>query len=146
MEELIQRLVFRTLLLSRIMTGKKITIILSVFGVVVLGAIGVVGVSIYQSGFWRGPDVVFGDQHLKTAVSLIELHKTRFACYPKTISDLKYLGEWDRIHTQSISYFPNADQSKYCVEVARGWVGKPELNMPEEFWQGTGFESTLCIK
>jgi hypothetical protein len=28
-------------------------------------------VAIYRSGFWRGPDVQFGDQHLKTAVALI---------------------------------------------------------------------------
>jgi hypothetical protein len=32
--------------------------------------------SIMASGITKGPDAMFGDQHLKTAVALIELHKT----------------------------------------------------------------------
>ena len=73
------------------MTGKKVTIILGVVGVAfVIGAISI-AIPIYQSGFWRGPDAMFGDQHLKTAVSLIELHKIRFGSYPRSLSELKYL-------------------------------------------------------
>ena len=60
------------------MTGKKAAAILGAFGLAVVIAVISVAIPIYQSGFWRGPDVMFGDQHLKTAVSLIELHKTRF--------------------------------------------------------------------
>lgn len=126
------------------MTGKKVTIILGVVGVAfVIGAISI-AIPIYQSGFWRGPDAMFGDQHLKTAVSLIELHKIRFGSYPRSLSELKYLGEWDRIHTQSVKYLANKDQDKYCVEVQRGWVAKPKLDMPDEFWKGTGYDSSLC--
>ena len=126
------------------MTGKKAAAILGAFGLAMVIAVISVAIPIYQSGFWRGPDVMFGDQHLKTAVSLIELHKTRFGNYPGSLSELKYLGEWDKIHTQSVRYIPNKDRDKYCVEVERGWVAKPELKMPEEFWQGTGYDVTLC--
>ena len=40
-------------------------------------------------------DRKFGDQHLKTAVALIELHKVRYGEYPETLDDLTYTGEWD---------------------------------------------------
>ena len=60
------------------------------------------------------------------------------------IDTVTALGEWDRIHTQSVKYLANKDQDKYCVEVQRGWVAKPKLDMPDEFWKGTGYDSSLC--
>jgi hypothetical protein len=114
--------------------------------VFVLAAVGlgITAVSVYRSGFWRGPDAQFGDQHLKTAVALIELHKVRHGQYPASLGDLTFVGEWDRIALSSVSYHVNSAQTKYCVEVERGWVGKPRLNVPPEFWQGTGFDPSLC--
>lgn len=126
------------------MTGKRVTIILLGVGLTVVIFVAYAAIEIYQSGFWHGPDVKFGDQHLKTAVSLIELHKVRFGRYPKSLSEIKYLGDWDKIHTGSVRYKSNMEQDKYCVEVAVGWIAKPELNMPDEFWQGTGYDSSLC--
>ena len=99
---------------------------------------------IYQSGFWQGPDAKFGDQHLKTSVALIELHKTRFGRYPKSLRDLKYLGDWDPIHVQAVKYRANDDGSKYCVVVVQGWIGKPDLKMSDDFWQGTGYDQSFC--
>jgi hypothetical protein len=32
------------------------------------------------------------DQYFKAAIALIELHKTRFGQYPKSIGDIKYVG------------------------------------------------------
>ena len=107
--------------------------------------IGTVAYNIYQSGFWHGPDVKFGDQHLKTSVSLIELHKLRYGQYPKSLRDLKFIGDWDPIALQSVQYWVNDEQSRYCVEVVRGWVGKPQLHIPDEFWQGTGYDPSLCV-
>ena len=87
---------------------------------------------------------MFGDQHLKTTVALIELHKTRYGKYPKKLSDITFTGAWDSIHTHAVYYLPSKDLSSYYVEVTRGWVGKPDnLNMPEEFWQGTGYNPSL---
>jgi hypothetical protein len=37
--------------------------------------------SIIRSGIANGPDNIFGDQHLKTAVALIKLHKVRLGRY-----------------------------------------------------------------
>lgn len=99
---------------------------------------------IYKLQFWRGPDAQFGDQHLKTTVALVELHKVRYGRYPETIRDLKFTGAWDPIAINAVSYRTNADGSRYCVEVERGWVGKPHLEMPPEFWRGTGYDRTLC--
>src|SRR6266496_1371394 len=39
----------------------------------------------------------FGDQHFKTAIALIELHKIRFGEYPATLDSIKYIGDWDKI-------------------------------------------------
>jgi len=114
-------------------------------GLVLIAVVfGMSAVAVYRSGFWRGPDVQFGDQHLKTAVALIELHKVRHGQYPASLADLTFVGEWDRIALNSVSYHVNAAQTKYCVAVERGWVAKPRLNVPSEFWQGTGYDSSLC--
>ena len=102
--------------------------------------------SIIASGVTKGPDAMFGDQHLKTAVALIELHKTRYGKYPATLRDLKFTGQWDQIAVQSVGYYPNAERTGYYIEVQRGWVGKPTLQIPDEFWRGTGYSATLKPK
>ena len=120
------------------------TLILVGVIVLVLVAGGVLAVrSIIRSGITKGPDQLFGDQNLKTAVALIELHKVRYGKYPGSLSDLKFAGQWDQIALQSVRYYPNADRTAYYIEVERGWIGKPDLKMPAEFWQGTGFTESL---
>lgn len=99
--------------------------------------------SVIRSGITRGPDNLFGDQNLKTAVALIELHKVRYGKYPASLSDLKFTGQWDQIALQSVRYYPNADRTAYYIEVERGWIGKPDLKMPDEFWRGTGYKESL---
>ena len=81
-------------------------------------------------------DQKFGDQHFKTAVALIELHKVRFGEYPNTLKDLKFVGEWDRGSLTAVSYKKVANG--YELDVVQGWVGKPELSYPPEFWKGLG--------
>jgi hypothetical protein len=115
-------------------------------GVAVLAVIagGILAVrSIIASGITKGPDYMFGDQHLKTTVALIELHKVRFGKYPGSLSDLRFTGQWDQIALQSVRYCPNADRTAYYLEVERGWIGKPDLKMPDEFWRGTGYTTSL---
>ncbi len=102
--------------------------------------------SIIASGITKGPDAMFGDQHLKTAVALIELHKTRYGKYPDTLRDLTFTGQWDQIAIQSVGYYPNAERTGYYIEVQRGWAGKPTLKMPDEFWRGTGYSASLKPK
>jgi hypothetical protein len=115
-------------------------------GVVVLVLIagGIFAVrSFIASGITKGPDNMFGDQHLKTTVALIELHKVRFGKYPGSLSGLKFTGQWDQIALQSVRYYPNADRTAYYIEVERGWIGKPDLVMPDGFWRGTGYTTSL---
>jgi hypothetical protein len=124
----------RGLLIAGVIVGLILAVLLA--GYVCLRAI-------IDSGITSGPDNLFGDQHLKTAVSLIELHKLRYGKYPGTLGDLKYLGKWDPIALQGVTYTPNEDRTAYYVEVHRGWVGKPNSQMPDEFWQGTGYSESL---
>lgn len=86
---------------------------------------------------------MFGDQHLKTAVALIELHKVRTGRYPEDLGKLQFTGQWDLIALQSVRYVAAKDGSSYYVEVQRGWIGKPKLSMPAEFWFGTGYNPKL---
>ncbi|MEM9152175.1 MAG: hypothetical protein AAGB19_17205 [Cyanobacteria bacterium P01_F01_bin.3] len=86
--------------------------------------------------FQQEADQKFGDQHFKTAIALIELHKLRFDEYPDTLADLKFTGDWDQLALASVSY--ERINNGYSLDVTRGWVGEPELTYPEEFWQGLG--------
>jgi len=81
-------------------------------------------------------DAKFGDQHFKTVIALVELHKIRYGAYPETLKDLKFLGDWDAIAISSVEYRRLANG--YELNLTRGWVGKPEVTYPAEFWQGIG--------
>ena len=117
--------------------------------IVVLGILVIAG-AVYgfyrlatSTGFVKMADEQFGDQHLKTAVALIELHKVRTGRYPTDLNDLKYTGQWDALAIQSVRYVRANDGLSYFVEVKRGWIGKPSLTMPEGFWHGTGYNPKL---
>jgi hypothetical protein len=71
-------------------------------GVLALFCVLVTVIAVSVASFIRADpteplDQKFGDQHLKTAVALIELHKVRYGEYPETLDDLRYTGEWDAI-------------------------------------------------
>ncbi len=86
--------------------------------------------------FQKEADAKFGDQHFKMAIALIELHKVRFGEYPKSLNELKYSGDWDKIVFSAVAY--NRLENGYELNLTRGWIGTPELNYPSEFWQGLG--------
>jgi hypothetical protein len=87
-------------------------------------------------GMTGGVDAQFGDQHFKTAISLIELHKIRTGGYPESLKDLKFTGDWDAIAIGSVEY--HRLDTGYELNITRGWVGKPEMSYPPEFWRGLG--------
>jgi hypothetical protein len=101
---------------------------------------------ITSSGITRPIDNIFGDQHLKTTVALVELHKLRYGRYPKSLRELKFAGNWDQLALNSVAYYTNPEGTAYYVEVERGWAGKPTLDMPAEFWKGTGYSPALKPK
>jgi len=79
----------------------------------------------------------FGDQHFKTAIALIELHKIRFGEYPASLDSLKFVGEWDKIIWSSVRY--EKLDSGYSLDLVNGWMGKPKtLEYPPTFWKGLG--------
>lgn len=79
---------------------------------------------------------------MKTTVALLELHSVRSGNYPRSLDELEYTGDWDKIALGSVRYCPSLDQKTYYVEVTRGWMGKPKLTYPPEFWKGTGFRAS----
>jgi len=95
-----------------------------------------ISASLSACAFKKEADQKFGDQHFKTAISLIELHKIRFGEYPSSLKDLKFTGDWDQIALTNVEY--KRVGTGYELNLTRGWVGKPELNYPDEFWKGLG--------
>ncbi|HEY8102601.1 MAG TPA: hypothetical protein VIF82_17820 [Burkholderiaceae bacterium] len=87
-----------------------------------------------------GADEKFGQQNFVSAVSLIELHKTRNGVYPESLKELKYLGDWDGIWLAAVRY-EKVDKG-YNLFVERGWVGKPNLEFPIGFKQGLGLQES----
>ncbi len=80
----------------------------------------------------------FGDQHFKTVIALVELHKVREGEYPLSLDSLKYLGDWDLAHISSVKY-QRLNDDEYELDLINGWLGKPkELEFPEGFWNGLG--------
>ena len=84
---------------------------------------------------------MFGDQHFKTAVALIELHKIRYGAYPETVDEIKFTGDWDKIIYSSVSY--EKKENGYTLIPTRGFIGKPNLSYPDEFYQGLGMQNRL---
>ncbi len=79
----------------------------------------------------------FGDQHIKTSIALIELHKVRYGQYPEDLDDLKHLGGWDQLHLKNVEYRRLGDG--YELNLTGGWSRAPsELEYPPDFWQGLG--------
>jgi len=125
---------------------KKPAIHLWVWLIVIVAVVWTLGSFVYviiTSGLTKGVDNQFGDQNLKTAVALIELHKIRYGKYPASLKDLKFTGQWDQIALNSVRYHANPAGNAYYIEVERGWMGKPTLTMPSEFWRGTGYSPSL---
>lgn len=97
--------------------------------------------------FKEQADQKFGDQHFKTAIALVELHKVRTGSYPESLTDLKFTGDWDQLALASVSYKRTDDG--YTLEITRGWVGKPQLSFPPEFYSGLGLRrpsATLTVE
>jgi len=93
-------------------------------------------VGITGCDFQQQADAKFGDQHFKTAIALIELHKVRNGQYPESLKALQFTGDWDAIAVNSVEYAKL--ENGYELNVTRGWVGQPALSYPKEFWQGLG--------
>jgi len=90
--------------------------------------------------FQQATDAKFGDQSFKTAISLIELYHIRHGVYPAALTDLDFTGDWDAISINSVRYERLPDG--YALDITRGWVGKPTLSYPPQFWQGLGLRRT----
>src|SRR5215813_9328701 len=99
--------------------------------------------ALHCPGATKALDNQFGDQWLKTSVALLELHKVRYGKYPSSLEDLKFIGDWDRNALARVRYYSNQDRTAYYIEVETGWLGRPELRLPDEFWRGTGYTESL---
>ena len=85
-------------------------------------------------------DAKFGDQNFKTAISLIELYRLRHGDYPASLDQLDFVGDWDRMALSAVRYERLANG--YALDLVRGWVGKPHVTYPPEFWRGLGIRRT----
>jgi len=85
-------------------------------------------------------DTEFGDQHFKTAIALVELYKLRHGQYPEALTDLDFTGGWDKIAISSVQYHRLPEG--YELNIINGWVGRPTLKYPAQFWSGLGLKKS----
>jgi hypothetical protein len=76
------------------------------------------------------------DQRFKTAIALIELHKTRYGAYPETLNDLTFTGGLDIDALRSVKYTKR--NSGYILDLIADQQVIVQLRYPAEFWQGLG--------
>jgi hypothetical protein len=85
-------------------------------------------------------DEKFGKQNFVSAISIIELHKTRYGAYPESLDELKFLGDWDALWLSGVRY--KKTEGGYNLFVELGHTGKPKLKFPVEFKKGLGILNT----
>ncbi|MCL9809787.1 hypothetical protein [Flavobacterium luminosum] len=83
----------------------------------------------------------FGDQHFKTAIALIELHKVREGVYPSSLKELKYTGDWDNFIYQAVEY-KKLDDGYELNLVNNPLVENENLDYPDDFWKGLGIKKS----
>lgn len=103
------------------------------------GAILVAAVLLAGCEFRQEAEQMFGDQHFKTAIALVELHKTRYGDYPDTLEDLRFTGAWDENALARVRY--EKVEEGYTLVLAGGAGGGSDLDYPPEFWQGLGIRN-----
>lgn len=89
--------------------------------------------------FQQEADRMFGDQHFKTAIALVELHKTRYGEYPESLDDLTFVGSWDENALARVRYGKVGDG--YTLVLAGNAGGASELEYPPAFWRGLGIRN-----
>jgi len=85
-------------------------------------------------------DNKFGKQNFVSAISIIELHKTRNGFYPENLDELEFLGGWDQIWLSAVKY--EKVDNGYNLYTERGWIGKPKLEFDIKFKQGLGIQKS----
>jgi hypothetical protein len=90
----------------------------------------------------------FGDQHFKTAISLIELYKVRHGYYPASLDSIEFAGDWDKLALNTTEYKKLDDG--YELNLNHSFTGKPDslhIKYPVAFWKGLGIKkSNLLLK
>ncbi len=87
---------------------------------------------------------MLADQHFKSAVGAIELHKLRNGKYPASLHELKYLNSMDSAMFNFVEY--KSFDSLYELNVKGEYpsltggkeMNKINLKYPKEFWKGLG--------
>ena len=80
-------------------------------------------------------DTKFADQNFKTALALIELHKVRYGSYPRDLSSLTYVGQWDVIALSSVEYGLLSNGYELNLKAISA---SNRLTYPPQFWLGLG--------
>jgi hypothetical protein len=104
---------------------------------IVVALVFLVGTSLSGCKFQKEANRKFGDQDFKTAIALVELHRIRYGEYPVSLKDLKFTSDWDQKSMNIVDY--RRIGNGYELNIVRGWVGRPDLKYPDEFWKGLGF-------
>jgi hypothetical protein len=124
--------------------GKK-TLVIALGAVFLLAVLGILVLPriFHPTGAIQALNDDLDDQHMKTTLALLELHRARTGRYPDSLKDLKFVGSWDLIALGRVHYFPNPDRSAYYIDIRSNKPEAQQVEYPPEFWQGTGYKPEL---
>jgi hypothetical protein len=101
-------------------------------------------VTFFGCDFQQNANRKFADQHFKTAISLIELHKIRYGVYPESLQALRHLGEWDPIAVASVQY-RRLDHG-YELNLLSPFGDISDVSYPPDFWRGLGLLQSNMLR
>jgi hypothetical protein len=96
----------------------------------------IMSVACVDEAFMKESAAKFADQHFKTAIGLIELHKIRTGEYPARLEDAQFAGDWDKLGFENVKYERLAEG--YSLDVIGPDDTSARLSYPDEFWKGLG--------
>ena len=113
--------------------------------VIIIGLITLIFSSCDFINFQEKANSQFADQYFKTAIANIELYNIRHKQYPSSLNDLEFLGDWDNMIFQSVSY--EKLDTGYRLDIVKGivWGTPNELEYPKAFWQGLGLKQSNIL-
>jgi hypothetical protein len=89
-----------------------------------------------DEAFMKESAIKFADQHFKTTIALIELHRLRTGEYPDQLEDVRFLGDWDKASFTDVLYEKLPEG--YGLDIVGPGEPARQLVYPPEFWNGLG--------
>jgi competence protein ComGC len=126
---------------SRLALWVAIGIVLLVAAIVVF--VTLVPKIVERSGVIEKQTSFMTQTTVRIVAGQVEIHRLRHGRYPARLSDIEYLGDWERSLFPLVRYYTDSEGSAYYIEPVNIFGRAAGPSLPEGYWQGTGFSEDL---